>query len=58
MIKSYVRSITHLLITSNFLVYFVSRIIILSGDTETNHGPKHFFSSQRLNICYWNLNSL
>ena len=35
-----------------------SRIIILSSDIETNPGPKHSFSSQGLNICHWNLNSL
>ena len=40
------------------LKWYDSRIIILSGDTETNPGTKHSFSSQGLNICHWNLNSL
>ena len=31
---------------------------ILRGQIETNPGPKHFFSSQGLEICHWNLNSL
>ena len=35
-----------------------SQIIILSGDIETNPGPKHSFSSQVLKICQWNLNRL
>ena len=35
-----------------------SQIIILSGDIETNPGPKHSFSSQVLTICQWNLNRL
>ena len=35
-----------------------SKIIILSGDVETNPGPKHSFSSQGLKICHWNLNGL
>ena len=39
-------------------IWYDSRIIILSGDIETNPGPKHFFSSQGLKICHWNLNSL
>ena len=34
------------------------KYIILSGDIETNAGPKHSFSSQGLKICHWNLNSL
>ena len=43
MIKSYIRGITYLPITWNLLKYiwFVSQIIILSGDKETNPGPKH-----------------
>ena len=35
-----------------------SRIIRISGDIETNPGPKHSFSSQALKICHWNSNSL
>ena len=35
-----------------------SQIIILSGDIETNPGPKHSFSSQVLTVCQWNLNRL
>ena len=31
---------------------------MLSGDIETNSGPKHTFSRQGLKICYWNLNNL
>ena len=60
MIKSYIRSVTYLLITWNLLEYIwhASRIIMLSGDIETNSGPKHSFSSQGLMICHWNLNSL
>ena len=60
MIKSYIRSVTYLLITWNLLehIWHASRIIMLSGDIETNSGPKHSFSSQGLMICHWNLNSL
>ena len=59
MIKPYIRSITYFLITWSLLKYiwYDSRIIILSGDIETNPGPKHSFSSQGLKICHWNLNS-
>ena len=39
-------------------IWHDSRIIILSGDTETNPGSKQCFSSQGLKICHWNLNSL
>ena len=39
-------------------IWYDSRIIILSGDIETNPGPKHSFSSQGLKICHWNLNGL
>ena len=57
MIKPYIRSITYFLIWWSLLKYiwYDSRIIILSGDTETNPGPKHSFSSQGLKICHWNL---
>ena len=60
MIKPYIRSVTYFLITWSLLKYiwYDSRIIILSGDIETNPGPKHSFSSQGLKICHWNLNSL
>ena len=46
--------------TWNLLEYIwhASRIIILSGDIETNRSPKQSFSSQGLTICYCNLNSL
>ena len=48
------------IVTWNLLEYIchASRIIILSGDIETNRSPKHSFSSQGLTICHWNLNSL
>ena len=54
MIKPYIRSVTYFLITWSLLKYIWnhSRIIILSGDIETNLGPKHSFSSQNLKICY------
>ena len=60
MIKSYIRCVTYLLIRWNLLEYIwhASRIIILSGDIESNARPKHSFSSQGLTICHWNLNSL
>ena len=60
MIKPYIRSVTYFLITWSLLKYiwYDSWIIILSGDIETNPGPKHSFSSQGLKICHWNLNSL
>ena len=50
MIKSYLRSVTYLLVTWNLLEYIwhAFRIIILSGDIETNPGPKHSFPSQDL----------
>ena len=32
-------------------------LILLSGDIETNPGPKPI-SGQSLSICYWNLNSI
>ena len=60
MIKPYIRSVRYLLVTWNFVEYIWddSRIIIHSGDIETNPGPKHSFSSQSLKICHWNLSSL
>ena len=60
MIKPYIRSATYFLITWSLLKYIWhdSRIIILSGDTETNPGSKHSFSTQDLKICHWNLKSL
>ena len=60
MIKPYIRSVTYFLITQSFLKYiwYDSWIVILSGDIETNPGPKYFFSSQGLKICHCNLNSL
>ena len=53
-IKPHIRSVTYFLITWSLLKYIWnhSRIIILSGDIETNLGPKHSFSSQNLKICY------
>ena len=39
-------------------IWYDSWITILIGDTETNPGPKHSFSSQGRKICHWNLNSL
>ena len=52
MIKSYIRCVTYLLIRWNLLEYIwhASRIIILSGDIESNARPKHSFSSQGLTI--------
>ena len=60
MIKPYIRSITYFLIIwcLHKYIWYDSKIIILSGDIETNPGPKHSLSSQSLNICHWNLNSL
>ena len=60
MVKSYIRSVAYFLSTWSFLKYIWhdSRIILLSGDIETNPGPKHSFSTQGLKICHWNLNSL
>ena len=60
MIKPYIRSVTYFLIAWSLLKYIWHdcRIIILSGDIETNPGPKRSFSSQGLKICHWNLNSL
>ena len=60
MIKSYIRSVTYLLITWNLFeqIWHASHIIIHRGDIETNPGPKHSFSSQDLIICHLNLNSL
>ena len=60
MIKPYIRSVTNFLITWSLLEYIWddSQIIILSGDIETNPGPKHSFSSQGLKICHKNLNRL
>ena len=60
MIKPFTRSVAYFLITWSLLKYIWhdSRIIIFSGDIETNPGPKHSFSSHGLKICHWNLNSL
>ena len=60
MIKSYIRSVTYVLITWNLREYtwHVSGIIIVSSGIETNSGPKHSFSSQDLKIYHWNLSSL
>ena len=60
MIKSFIRSATYLLITLTLLkcISRISRISIRSGDTETNPGPRHSFSSQGLKICHWNLKSI
>ena len=60
MIKWYIKSVTYFLTTWGLLKYIWHdfRIITLSGDMETNPGPKHSFSSQGLNIYQWNLNSL
>ena len=43
-----VRSVTYLLLTWNLLEYIwlISRIILLSGDIETNPSPQHSFSGQ------------
>ena len=45
MIKSYIRSVTYLLITWNLFEYIWhgSRIIILSGDKDTTDGTKRSF---------------
>ena len=60
MIKQYIRSATYVLIIWSLLQYiwYDSRIIILSGDIETNPGPKNSFSNQSLGINHWNVNSL
>ena len=60
MIKIYIRSATNFLITWSLLKYIWhdSWIIILSGNIETNPGPRHSFLSQSLKICHWNSNSL
>ena len=60
MIKPYITSATYFLITWSLLKYILydSRIIIISGDIETNPDPKHSFSSQARKICHWNSNSL
>ena len=52
MINSYIRSVTCLIIIWIFPAYIwhASRIIILSGEIETNSGGKHSFSSQGLKI--------
>ena len=59
-IKPYIRSVPYFLITWSLLKYIWhdSRITILSGDIETNPGPKQSFSSQGLKICNWNLDNL
>ena len=59
-IKSYIRSVTYLLIAWSLLknIWYDSRIIIPNCDIETNPCPKHSFSRQGLKICHRNLNSL
>ena len=39
------------------LVWLCSCLIILSGDTEVNPGPKNSVS-ECLSVCHWNLNSI
>ena len=60
MIKPHLGSVTYFLITWSLFKYiwYHSPIIILSDDIKTNSGPKHYFSSQNLKICHWDLNSL
>ena len=60
MIKPHLGSVTYFLITWSLLKYiwYHSPIIIPSDDIKTNSGPKHYFSSQNLKICHWDLNGL
>ena len=64
--KGYVSKITTKLYVSIFLlfdillgvlVWLCSCLIILSGDTEVNPGPKNSVS-ECLSVCHWNLNSI
>ena len=41
----------------NFAAWSIPFSISLSGDTETNPGPKPI-AGQRFSICHWNLNSI
>ena len=47
----------YLIIWYDFAVWSMSFLILLSGDTETNPGPKPI-SGQSFSICHWNLNSI
>ena len=50
-------SFLYLIIWYDFAAWSRPFLIILSGDTETNPGPKPI-SGQSFSICHWNLNSI
>ena len=47
----------YLIIWYDFAAWFRPFLILLSGDIETNPGPKPV-SGQSFSICHWNLNSI
>ena len=47
----------YLIIWYDFAAWFRPFLILLSGDIETNPGPKPI-SGQSFSICHWNLNSI
>ena len=50
-------SFLYLIIWYDFAAWYIPFSILLSGNTETNPGPKSI-AGQGFSICHWNLNSI
>ena len=56
-VRNVLISFLYLIIWYDFAAWFRPFLILLSGDIETNPGPKPI-SGQSFSICHWNLNSI
>ena len=56
-VRNVLISLLYLIIWYDFAAWFRPFLILLSGDIETNPGPKPI-SGQRFSICQWNLNNI
>ena len=56
-VRNVLVSFLYLIMRYNFAAWSIPFSISLSGDIETNPGPKPI-SGQRFSICHWNLNSI
>ena len=56
-VRNVLISFLYLIIWYDFAAWFRPFLILLSGDIETNPGPKPV-SGQSFSICHWNLNSI
>ena len=56
-VRNVLVSFLYLIIRYDFAAWSITFLILLSGDIETNTGPKSI-TGQGFSICHWHLNSI